>query len=159
MGKKCWLISAGFGIAVCSTFPQDKTKWNNTKNSNLVTKTIQMRLSYQQLFSALPLTGELVNPADSYSWNPLCILLLFFVHCFLLSPRSIVLSHLRALCFLIYLQQIAPFLCNPSTVCWKFSTLVNKSSQIAADTLSKGLQQTYCGFRLGQIQLHRPKEE
>lgn len=121
--------------------------------------TIQMRLSYQQLFSALPLTGELVNPADCYSWNPLCILLFFFVHCFLLSPRSIVLSHLRALCFLIYLQQIAPFLCNPSTVCWKFSTLVNKSSQIAEDTLSKGLLQNYCGFRSSQSQLHRPKEE
>lgn len=29
--------------------------------------TIQMRLGYQQLFSALPLTGELVNPADCYS--------------------------------------------------------------------------------------------
>lgn len=58
--------------------------------------TIQMRLSYQQLFSALPLTGELVNPAHCYSWNPICILLLFLFTAS--SCRHVALSyHISAL--------------------------------------------------------------
>lgn len=84
---------AGFKVAVCSASPQDKTKQHThthkkNKRQSRDKITIRMRLSNQQLFSAFPFTGELVNPAD----------------CFVLSPRSTAQSRC-----LIYLLQIAPF--------------------------------------------------